>query len=82
MEEGRHVYGGYFSLERDKRGRRQGVKGGVTAPFTSAIVKKEPLGEIKVGSKTSPGIKVTGKVSGVDLNSWWSYSQKSIIYID
>lgn len=52
-------------------------KGGVTVPFTSATDKKGPLLEIKAGSKTSPGIKVTGKVSGVDLNSWWPYSQKS-----
>lgn len=45
-------------------------KGGVTDPFTSAMDKKGPLREIKVGSKMSPGMKVTGKVSGVDLNSW------------
>ena len=51
--------------------------GGVTAPFTSAMDKKGPLWGIKAGSKTSPGIKATGKVSGVDLNSWWPYSQKS-----
>lgn len=56
-------------------------KGGVTVPFTSAMDKKGPLLEIKAGSKTSPGINVTGKVSGVDLNSWWPYSQKSDEYI-
>ena len=56
-------------------------KGGVTVPFTSSMDKKGPLGEIKAGSKASPEIKVTGKVSGVDLNSWWPYSQKSDEYI-
>ena len=55
-------------------------KGGVTVPLTSAM-DKGPLREIKAGSKTSPRIKVTGKVSGVDLNNWWPYSQKSDEYI-
>ena len=53
-------------------------KGGVTVPFMSAMDKK---GEIKAGSKTSLGIKAAGKDSGVDLNSWWPYSQKSDEYI-
>ena len=57
-------------------------KGGVIVSFTSAMDKKGPLREIKAGSKTSAGIKATGKVSGVDLNSWWPYSQKSDEYID
>ena len=55
-------------------------KGGITVPPTSAVDKKGPLGEIKAGSKTSPGTKATGKVSGVDLNSWWPYSQNPVEY--
>ena len=68
-------------------GREKGIsedmvfKGGVTVSFTSTMDKKGPLRGIKVGSKTSPGIKATGKVSDVDLNSWWPYSQKSDKYI-
>ena len=50
-------------------------KGGVTVPPTSAVDKKGPLGVTKAESKMSPETKVTGKVSGVDLNSWWPYSQ-------
>ena len=57
-------------------------RGGVTVPSTSAMDKKGPLREIKAGSKTSPGIKARGKVSGVDLNNWWPYSQKSDEYIN
>ena len=52
-------------------------KGGVTVSFTSATDKKGPLREIKAGSKKSSWIKAKGKVSGVDLNSWWPYPQKS-----
>ena len=45
-------------------------KGGIAVPLISAMDRKGPVSEIKAGSKMSPGIKATGKVSGVDLNSW------------